>query len=378
MLTSSKESGGGQLARDHCRNFQVFEPPLAISFATHHSKFIFIAYEASVRICIHTANYLPQDWGDKTEGVWTQDFPRKAAGAGAPRSSAFEDDLVAYLHATKWPGGRLVDGSAAGPESLRAYDFSTARVALVASVPGTHAGNAFGHRRVKALLEREVFPARFAGAPMVWQFTSNGTVRAALIDEFALSFRAGRTTAGTLLGSGEVKIVWPTMEEVRRSYEGWQAGASIPGSRKNIRLPEIRALHHRWSAPNGGPGTCPEGRSRAMPHIKMFLRHNGAQLLWVVLGSHNLSGAAWGKLNNDGRLRIDSYELGVMFLPSLLPPGTQMACTAGAPAGLHNGVLGLRVPFSLPPARYGPSDEPWDWETPQSQPDSRGRTWRCE
>jgi tyrosyl-DNA phosphodiesterase-1 len=370
MLTSSAASGGGDYARANLRNFQVFVPEVG-AFATHHSKFLVAAYASHVRVCVHTANYLGFDWADMSEGVWMQDFPLKAAGAG---KSAFEDDLVDYMKATRWPGGALADGSRCGADSLRAYDYSGARVALVASVPGSHGDERYGQRRVRALLQRETFDARAVGAPMVWQYTSNGAVRDDMIMQLRRAFSAGRTAAGAPLGLGSVKVVWPTEQEVRRSYEGWSAGTSIPGERKNIRLPEMRELHHRWAA-EGGRDSCPEGRSRAMPHIKTFLRFRDSTIFWMILGSHNMSKAAWGFETKAGSLTIGSYELGVMFLPSLLPPGTEMRCTAGAPAGLKGSTLGLRVPYALPPLPYGPADEPWDWQTPRQQQDTHGRTF---
>lgn len=52
-----------------------------------------------------------------------------------------------------------------------------------------------------------------------------------------------------------------------------------------------------------------------MPHIKTFLRYAGQRLAWTLLTSHNLSKAAWGRVQKKGKpdehFQIDSYELGV-------------------------------------------------------------------
>ena len=39
-----------------------------------------------------------------------------------------------------------------------------------------------------------------------------------------------------------------------------------------------------------------------MPHVKTFSRvaKESDDLAWVIVGSHNLSGAAWGKLEKNG------------------------------------------------------------------------------
>ena len=56
----------------------------------------------------------------------------------------------------------------------------------------------------------------------------------------------------------------------------------------------------------------------AMPHIKSYVRHQGHQAGWVMIGSHNLSKAAWGSLIKGGsKLMIRSYELSVLLMPHL-------------------------------------------------------------
>ena len=47
------------------------------------------------------------------------------------------------------------------------------------------------------------------------------------------------------------------------------------------------------------------GRQRAAPHMKTYGRYaevpgQGTQLAWLLLGSHNLSKAAWGALQKSG------------------------------------------------------------------------------
>ena len=43
----------------------------------------------------------------------------------------------------------------------------------------------------------------------------------------------------------------------------------------------------------------------------------GQRLAWLALASHNLSGAAWGRLQKKGaQLYIMSFELGVLLTPA--------------------------------------------------------------
>ena len=68
-------------------------------------------------------------------------------------------------------------------------------------------------------------------------------------------------------------------------------------------------------------------------------------ILWFLLTSHNLSGAAWGECQKNGSsLYIKSFEVGVLFTPSVfnLPPG--FSCTPAHPKlGRSTGFGNMRV-----------------------------------
>lgn len=65
------------------------------------------------------------------------------------------------------------------------------------------------------------------------------------------------------------------------------------------------------------------GRQSLMPHIKTYTRvyqdKNGKSFIaWHLLTSANLSRAAWGEYQkNKTQIYIKSFELGVLFYPSL-------------------------------------------------------------
>ena len=126
-------------------NVTPVAPPLPIPYGTHHTKMIVSLYAEKVRVAIFTANFLPNDWHSKTQGVWYQDFGLKVLGdcndeeeeerVGVKNAGGadFEDDLVHYLSSL---GGHV----RLFCNELRRFDFSTATVALVPSVPGVHKG----------------------------------------------------------------------------------------------------------------------------------------------------------------------------------------------------------------------------------------------
>lgn len=133
-------------------NVTPVAPPLPIPYGTHHTKMMVVVYPDKVRVAIFTANFISIDWNNKTQGVWYQDFGLKVLADSSDeeeeekeaKSSSteegskiklpdFEADLVGYLSALGSP-------VAAFCRELHRFDFSTARVALVPSIPGVHKG----------------------------------------------------------------------------------------------------------------------------------------------------------------------------------------------------------------------------------------------
>lgn len=313
-------------------------PPLPIPYGTHHSKFFLLFYSSGVRVVIHTANLIFSDCNNKTQGLFYQDFPfrREAAGAAAGAQGASDKDksvhtdfynhLIAYIRALRIPAGVFTDVE----QQLNRCDFSSARVALIPSIPGRHDSavyKKFGHMRLRTILGKHKFPCHFSKASICCQFSSLGSLTQDwLHGEFLSSLSAGKVAGGPggsdrkilspddNLGppkAQDLSLVWPNADQVSNSFEGWAAGGSIPGYSHNVTKPFLQPLMAKWGGVLGP-------RERAMPHIKTFCRFNGNEVAWLCLASHNLSRAAWGELQKkQSVLFIRSYELGVVFLPAL-------------------------------------------------------------
>lgn len=379
-------------------NWVLHKPPLPISYGTHHSKAMFLVYEKGVRVIIHTANLIHVDWNNKTQGLWMQDFPYKNVQS-LSESSLFETDLIDYLNTLKWPGLRVnlpkfgeINFTAS---FFKKFDYSGSTVRLVASVPGYHAGsnlNKWGHMKIRTVLEGCEFDKEFFKAPLVYQFSSLGSLDERWMDEFGVSMSSGVSHDKLPLGSGKPSIIWPTVEDVRCSLEGYAAGNAIPSPQKNVEKEFLRKYWSRWKANH-------VGRCRAMPHIKSYTRHSAQNLAWFLLTSANLSKAAWGALQkNNSQLMIRSYELGVLFLPSAIEGSlSRFSCTKNGnmeqvfssniktklattlcsheKQDSSEVVVHLPVPYQLPAQPYSLEDVPWSWDRRYTKRDVYGRVW---
>lgn len=125
---------------------------------------------------------------------------------------------------------------------------------------------------------------------------------------------------------------------------------------------------------------------------------------WFLLTSANLSKAAWGTLQkNNSQLMIRSYELGVLFLPSLIKQrGLGFSCTddgspledkytiekpdvkrtkmvtlnwKGVDPDSSSEIIRLPVPYELPPKPYSSEDIPWSWDRRYYKKDVYGEVW---
>ncbi|KAK6932362.1 Tyrosyl-DNA phosphodiesterase I [Dillenia turbinata] len=394
----------GHMKRNKPANWILHKPPLPISYGTHHSKAMLLVYPKGVRVIIHTANLIYVDWNNKSQGLWMQDFPWKKDQSNPGKGCGFETDLVDYLSALKWPEF-MVNLPSHGtfkinPSFFKNFDYSSAAVRLIASVPGYHIGqnlNKWGHMKLRNVLQECTFDKEFQESSLVYQFSSLGSLDDKWMAELASSMSSGFSEDKTPLGLGNPQIIWPTVEDVRCSLEGYAAGNAIPSPQKNVEKEFLKKYWAKWKASH-------TGRCRAMPHIKTYTRFSGQNLAWFLLTSANLSKAAWGALQkNNSQLMIRSYELGVLFLPSVVKRGCGFSCTDwGGPSERKSGssedstaqktklvtlswqgsenvdssteIIPLPVPYELPPKPYS-EDVPWSWDRRYSKKDVYGQAW---
>lgn len=320
----------------------VHSPPLPLQWGTHHSKLALILYDDCLRVCVRTFNDLYSDVHGKSQALYVQDFPVRAEKGSCSGGTScedafgtdFEQHLKRYLHHC---GGF-------DPASLDAYDFSSAAVALVASVPGYHMGRKvmdWGHMRLRHLLSMHAtaLPEEPASSPggglgagaveegLICQFSSLGSLTPAWLEEFRATLATTSPSATAPPSAGRharlpLYLVVPTVLQVRDSVQGWLAGVSVPIRKANLKE-WLTPYWRRWG-PEAGDTSEPAARAQlAMPHVKSYCRYRQSAgrvvMPWLCVGSHNLSRAAWGEMQKGGsQLCIRSYELSVALFPQRL------------------------------------------------------------
>lgn len=412
-----------------------FVRPTTPPYGTVHSKLFVLFYSHGCRVCVHTANMIQPDWECKTQGAYMRDFPladivtrdnsisgkgngntsghdndnghvtNEATATTRTRATTTDDDFREQLedYLQRCLETARAEDRQAVLDALRRYDFRSAGVALVTSVPGKHSGPdqyRFGHARLRRLLERESVGTSASDSAAILQFSSLGSIQEKwLTEEFANTLFAQADHDNEKEKRGEIKLIFPTIEQVEQSNEGVHAGGSLPVPARNVQRAHITERLHRWDA------IC-SGRERAMPHIKTIVRYANARpdaVQWIFLGSFNLSVAAWGRMQGArgrsewNRLNVLSYEVGVLVTPWVmcapafaLPDATvkyglpceeeqrawEKAREEGVALRLAHVAAGVvasvgdeaavtvwvPLPYGIPPRRYAATDAPWTIE----------------
>lgn len=409
-----KDDGNRQQLERHAREFgnvAVHEAYLPEMFGTHHSKMLLLLrHDDTAQVIIHTANMIRRDWTNMTQAVWRspllpllpggksdQGDSRAAAGSG----SKFKADLLNYLRVYESRRRAVCQPII---DALSKYDFSAVKGALIASVPGRHniwddSPTRWGWKAMKDTL-RSV-PVQDGPSEIVVQISSIATLGPTpnwLRETFftALCSRKGPASENP---KPTLKVVFPTADEIRRSLDGYAAGASIhtktqsPQQAKQLQYLRPSFCHWANDASDGpdlpdGAVVRDGGRQRAAPHVKTYIRYGGdkSTIDWALVTSANLSKQAWGEAANgsSGEMRVSSYEIGVLVWPALYDETAVMVPTfredeprrdaVGAEAGRRS-LVGVRVPYSLPLQPYGRTETPWVATASYSEPDWMGQVW---
>uniref|UniRef100_A0A915Q5A1 Serine/threonine specific protein phosphatases domain-containing protein n=1 Tax=Setaria digitata TaxID=48799 RepID=A0A915Q5A1_9BILA len=334
-------------------NVNVGRARLMIPFGTHHSKIsIFESSTGRVHIIISTANLLEHDWKYKTQAFYHCSGSELVDGDSSYRNgSDFQIDLVKYLNEYRtsqdW---NLIEH---WRDRVANIDLSHVKARVVYSVPGAHKGiklTKYGHPRLRVILKELFGDVEMDDFTYHAQFSSLGSLGATpqhwLTGQFLNSLSGGAETDGRHL-----RIIYPCVEDVRNSNEGYEAGGSLPYSNSvAVKQPYLINFMHKWRSDH-------LGRSHAMPHVKTYaaFAKNSLKPSWLLVTSANLSKAAWGDYQlKKTQLTIRSYEFGVLFID---PESLDM------------------LPYDLPLTKYDDNDRVWIVDKTYRKPDIFQKTW---
>jgi len=323
-------------------------------YGTHHTKMMILSYEdGSVRVVVHTANLVPDDWENRTQGLWVSDLCPKLTDKDSSGESVtkFKASLLRYLQYYE------VSALQQFIMSIQNCDMSHIKTAFIASVPGSHKDGSmclWGHRAMAKLLRQNV-PSSVGNLPLTIQCSSIGSL--GMTPEVWLEHELGTSLSSTQnrsLSRPRVCVMYPSHNDVLGSYDGPLGGGCLPYSSQTAsKQPWLidHLVHWRAEA---------SYRSRAMPHIKTYTRANpeDKKIAFFALTSANLSKAAWGSVNKAGNsCLIMSYEAGVVWLPKFFTGDDMFETVSFRERKAESCTFPLH--YDLPMKRYEDGERPW-------------------
>ena len=334
------------LHRDPSQPIKSPSNPLSAQFpwGCHHTKLFLVGFSSGrLRVVIHTSNLRWNDVHLKTQGAFVQDFLPKQQNPKSTTTTTtvpcdFQETLLAYIqtyHYTKkqlWSTHTNSRMSCTLTEHLAKYDFSTAKAILIPSTPGYHKPYAAKHK--VGYLQLRMAIATYTAPPpppppidhgihwpqpIICQFSSIGSLSSKYLHTLEVAWdttwvhHKTRTLSSSSSSSSSssrqsshkssshnLKLVYPTIQEIVQSVEGRLGGGSVPGRTKNVQKDFLRRCYHKWSTSSSSSSSStsintkqehPFNKGFNVPHIKTYyqLGTDRESMDWFVLTSHNLS-----------------------------------------------------------------------------------------
>lgn len=329
------------------KNIHTFMIKVPTNIGCHHAKVMLLFYkDKSMRVVISTANLYKEDWDNRVQGVWISERLQAVSDGSVGESvTNFREDLLRFLINYKNP---KID---AYIDRIKKTDFTSVKVCLITSIPGTHRDDTYGHPRLGALLAKHTAPIDNKH-PIIMQSSSLGNFGRSAADyltgEIAKSMKK-HAEDSNVKGTPEVKLIYPSLKNVEHSHDGMMGGGCLPYFRDaHKRQPWLNKYLYQWKCTS-------RNRDRAMPHIKSYCRYSEEGLFWFVLTSANMSKSAWGVTRNT--LNINSYEVGVAFFPRVIFLSKDVFPMNEAQQRDQTPIF--KLPFDVPLLAYDRNDSPF-------------------
>ncbi|XP_066903566.1 uncharacterized protein [Halyomorpha halys] len=209
----------------------------------HHTKMMVFRYtDKSVRIIVHTANLLEDQWKSYTQGLWISPkcppLPPDTDPKVGDSTTNFKHDVLHYLSSYK------VSELQPWLEILKAVDMSDVKVFFIASIPGMHTTDDWGQLKMGKILKEHIVAndgniiaqysviGSLGPEPSSW-FPSN------MLSVFTSSKREWWRN-----NTPQIKFIYPTQKCVSKSYD--KTGGYV-GYPKETRAKQEWVLSYMWS-----------------------------------------------------------------------------------------------------------------------------------
>lgn len=262
-------------------------PLLEEGYSIHHTKIIIIQHTKGLRFVLSTSNLTEDDYEYKTQGMYIDDFNFINDEEDNRKGKNFRNSLKIYF-----------DYVGMDSSFIDKYCFNNVKGWLLISIPGKYTGNDVGLRQLSKIIREKT---KKKPKTLYAQVSSVGNLNSYFINIFKRGFKLDR--------DGEIKIIWPTEEYVRQSYDGYFNGAELCLREKVYNSNKEMFYVYNSSV---------EIRNKLTPHIKTYRAINDAgNIVYDILTSANLSVSAWGR-ECKGTLYINNYEMGMLFFGETL------------------------------------------------------------
>lgn len=333
-------------------NVKSFMIKVPGNYGCHHAKVMLLFYQdKSMRVVISTANLYQDDWDNRVQGVWlSEKLPALSENEidedCGESVTNFRKDLVRFL--TNYRNSTL----APYIERIKKSNFSSIKVFLITSIPGAHYNDDYGHLRLRTLLRGNSVPIEEEHS-VIMQSSSLGnfghSAQSYLTGEIVKSM-SEHTGSLQMKGNPTIKLIYPSLSNVKQSYDGLMGGGCLPYMREaHSRQQWLNQYLYQWKSSSLN---C----DRAMPHIKSYCRYSETGLFWFVLTSSNMSKSAWGVMKKNA-LHINSYEVGIAFFPRIVLNGRDVFPLNASQQEGDQPIF--KLPYDIPPIPYEQDDVPF-------------------
>ncbi|CAD8131791.1 unnamed protein product [Paramecium octaurelia] len=352
------------------RNWTVIKPSKlsSVTFGgSFHPKIWILKFPKFIRIVIGSQNLHVGDWTVWSQAMWIQDFQIGNSELDEI-SKEFKVGLKEFLD-------NILPNSHKFEDLLKIkyndYDFQNINIRLITSIPGRFTGNQmnkYGMMRIQSVINSELKSNDFEIPKQVsiaYQTTSIGQLDVNYID-FVQQCCSGqqvkqsqkiqqnnKSIAQMLFNQQEeekstLKLIYPTSDYIQNQTSAGPEYANPLFLRKqqyeNPKFP--KNIFHRYQGSN-----YYYWHAGNIPHLKVMIVTGIDEKIddktSIYIGSHNLSQAAWGRLEkNATQLFISNTELGVLY-----PPKKDSA-------KLKQSIV-EQISFKFPPDKYEKTDQPW-------------------